>query len=94
MAKAPSRHPRAHCPSCHQTVRPTPILWGMPSQEGFDAAARGEFVLGGCLVSELDPSHVCPNCDARLFEMPDGGFDIWTPFSSFPMPWDDGPLVN
>ena len=91
----PPRQPRSHCPSCHQTVRPTPILWGLPSHEGFAMAQRGEVVLGGCLVGELDPSHVCPNCGIRLYELPDGGFEIAWPTWSMPqILGDDGPPLH
>lgn len=86
---------QAHCPACHRTVRPTPIVWGLPSHVGFEAAERGEVVLGGCLVSPFDPSHVCPECSTRLYETPNGEFEVWV--ASWPLPgpaYDGGSLPH
>lgn len=39
-----------------------PIVYGLPNAETFDAADRGELVLGGCLVTSADPDHRCKSC--------------------------------
>lgn len=88
MARRGRRAGPAHCPGCHREVESTPILWGLPSSDGFEAAKRGDVVLGGCLVSESDPSHICPLCGTRLRESPDGRFDLWVPAP--PFAWGDG----
>ncbi len=49
------------CPSCGATMMA--IVYGMPSYELFQAAERGEVILGGCLVSEDNPTVHCPDCD-------------------------------
>ena len=53
------------CPSCgsEDTV---PIMYGMPSQEGFLAANRGRVRLGGCIVIEgLSPDASCTACGVK-----------------------------
>lgn len=50
------------CPACGEDV--APVLMGYPSEDARRAAARGEVVLGGCLVwgdTPADPV-ACPNC--------------------------------
>lgn len=43
-----------------------PILHGLPSFEAFEAADRGEVVLGGCLVTDDDPEFACTGFDCGL----------------------------
>lgn len=92
------RHPAGiavHCPACHRTVLPVPILWGYPTPDGMEAAERGDVVLGGCLVGDLDPTHVCPTCAARLMRFEDGEYAVWTPPWFGPVHLDlDGPPVH
>jgi hypothetical protein len=38
-----------------------PILFGLPSKEGFEAAERGEYVLGGCVLPSEPVNRACPN---------------------------------
>jgi len=54
----------AKCKACGQ---PTVlrILYGEPSIEGFEAAERGELILGGCCISEDSPEWQCANCGQR-----------------------------
>lgn len=63
-------HPSAvaKCPNCAAMVRPLRIAYGMPGHELFEAAERGELVLGGCVIGGYDPmpSHRCPACAADL----------------------------
>ncbi len=40
----------------HLGVRVLPIMWGLPSREGFERARRREFVLGGCVIIYPFPS--------------------------------------
>jgi hypothetical protein len=34
----------------------------MPGAEMWEAAERGEIVIGGCVIRGDDPTHGCPNC--------------------------------
>ena len=41
----------------------TPIVYGRPSGKAlFEAAERGEVVLGGCVISDDMPLFVCSRC--------------------------------
>jgi len=53
--------PKKKCPACgsKDTVK---ILYGMPSYEAFELVERGEIVLGGCCVSDNDPTRHCKAC--------------------------------
>ena len=53
--------PRKKCPACssNDTVK---ILYGEPTYEDFKAAERGEFVLGGCCISDISPTRQCKAC--------------------------------
>ncbi len=48
------------CPTCGGKL--VPILYGLPSREGFEAAERGELALGGCTVTGDDPQLRCAGC--------------------------------
>src|SRR5262245_25742174 len=50
----------ALCPACGGRL--VPILYGLPSPEGFDAAERGEVALGGCTVTGNNPQLRCASC--------------------------------
>jgi predicted RNA-binding Zn-ribbon protein involved in translation (DUF1610 family) len=54
------------CPRCGAEMTPVPILYGMPTPDGFAAAERGEVELGGCIVGEESPEYRCPSCRAAL----------------------------
>lgn len=54
--------PMPECPRCGRNDRVIPILWGMPGWEAGAAEKRGELKLGGCCVSDDDPSHHCKRC--------------------------------
>ena len=60
------RKPRK-CPQCGGKV--VRILYGEPTPEAFEAAERGEFVLGGCLVNELSPDWECLGCRHRFIRI-------------------------
>ena len=49
------------CPEC-SSAGVVPILYGMPTREAWEAAERGEFVLGGCTVDEGQPTWSCSAC--------------------------------
>ena len=48
------------CPACGGRL--VPIVYGLPSPEGFQAAERGEVALGGCTVTGDDPQLRCLTC--------------------------------
>lgn len=45
------------CPSCGSPM--VRIVYGYPSPNLFERSARGEVVLGGCVVTGFDPTHQC-----------------------------------
>ena len=49
------------CPKCH-SAKVAPIMYGMPSYEGFQEAERGEVILGGCIVMPGQPDYGCLDC--------------------------------
>ena len=53
------------CPNCG-SERVTPIVYGLPSVQGMEAAKRGEVVLGGCMVYDLSPRWFCQACHRRF----------------------------
>lgn len=53
------------CPACGcKKVRP--IVYGEPMLSTFEAAERGELIIGGCVVTEGIPLWDCPNCSCRF----------------------------
>ena len=58
----------ATCPRCGVHGRLLPILFGLPTYEAFQRSQRGEFVLGGCVVGRVNPTHRCSACgrDVRM----------------------------
>lgn len=51
----------ADCPRCGAT-EVVPIVYGYPSRTTFEAAARGEVALGGCVVFAHAPTWRCLAC--------------------------------
>lgn len=49
------------CPRCGARAG-VPIRYGLPSPGMFDAAARGEIALGGCVIGPDDPNRRCTSC--------------------------------
>ena len=45
------------CPGCRRPV--VPIAYGYPGPEMFEAAERGEIILGGCTIDARNPTHSC-----------------------------------
>lgn len=72
---------RPKAPRCCDTPM-TPIAYGLPGSELFEAAERGEVELGGCVIDDSMPLYVCRRCgrtEGRLGD-DDGHFerDVWT----------------
>jgi hypothetical protein len=55
---------KAVCPYCRDADEVIPILYGMPSPEGFEMAERGEVFIGGC---EPGKTHYYCKRDNREF---------------------------
>lgn len=51
----------APCPACGSR-RGVPIVYGYPSSKLSKDAEKGLVVLGGCCVSEANPTRVCLSC--------------------------------
>ena len=49
------------CPHCGERVEPVPVMYGYPMPEAWEAAKRGELVIGGC-VPDFGPEAICPAC--------------------------------
>ena len=59
------RPPR--CPDCPEAHLGVPLVYGLPSADAFEAAERGELVLGGCLMEPGPvPDWACPECRQPL----------------------------
>jgi hypothetical protein len=56
----PAEPPR-FCPHCGADSV-APIAYGYPGTELFEAAERGEIILGGCIVRSEQPTWQCRNC--------------------------------
>lgn len=56
------------CPQCGGA--PTKIVYGYPTYETFEAAERGEVLLGGCMVWDGRPSSQCSQCGAEFGRRP------------------------
>lgn len=54
------------CPDCGGPT--TPIVYGLPGPELQRQAELGNVVLGGCCVSESNPTHHCPACDKEMHD--------------------------
>ena len=59
------------CPKCGFSDAVVPVGYGYPAPETMKAAERGEIILGGCVVGDIDPRHACRRC--RVY------FDFWRP---------------
>lgn len=64
------------CPACG-SLNTVKIIYGLPTPETIEAVYRGECVIGGCCVSDIDPKRHCKSCGQEfgggrlypLFEM-------------------------
>lgn len=66
--------PKKKCPACGSTDT-VKFLYGEPTYEAFESAERGEFVLGGCCVSDISPTRHCKACGQDF-----GGSDLFPLF--------------
>ncbi len=64
--KRKRRSRRKTCPSCKKTDEIVQILYGMPTQEAFEAGERGVLHIGGCIVEPEQPTHHCIRCDVSF----------------------------
>lgn len=48
------------CPKCGANL--TKITYGYPTNDMFDAHARGELIIGGCVVQPDSPEFACTEC--------------------------------
>jgi hypothetical protein len=55
------------CPHCG-AKKVVDILYGYPSDEGFEKADKGELVIGGCIVSGDNPSWQCTTCNTPIYQ--------------------------
>ena len=60
-----SAEPRL-CPRCGESVKPVPIVYGLPGPEMIEQAERRQIRLGGCVVGDESPDYACPACEAPL----------------------------
>ena len=51
------------CPVCGGPT--VPVVYGYPDHELFEAAERGEVVLGGCVIFDDQPERECLRCAPR-----------------------------
>ena len=58
--RAKAEREAARCPDCRE--RMVPIAYGFPGPEMFEAAERGEIILGGCTIDAANSTHSCA-CD-------------------------------
>ena len=54
------------CPNCGAR-NVVSILYGMPSSEMMKEGTAGKFVLGGCCVTDCDPSWECIDCGTQIY---------------------------
>ena len=58
------------CPKCGGKI--VEIVYGEPTDELFNAAERGEVILGGCCIAfdekgnQIDPKYGCVDCDEKF----------------------------
>jgi hypothetical protein len=50
------------CPQCHSSAQVVPIMYGLATSPAFEAAGRGEIVLGGCGIHRFSPKWRCKAC--------------------------------
>lgn len=63
------------CEKCGSDAGVVPILYGEPSPNAEAARARGELVLGGCMIFDSQPAWYCRACKHDLKA------DWWRPFA-------------
>lgn len=59
--RAKKRGSSGTCPKCKSGLA-VPIVYGLPTPEAFKAAAEGEIIMGGRVMSDDDPRWECSAC--------------------------------
>ena len=77
----------ARCPSCG-SGDVVPIVYGYPDEELWEASARGELHIGGCVVEPDQPTHACGTCRARFPFDPDEAATL-RPWRVRPAAWSE-----
>ena len=57
------------CPKCNSN-RVVNIVYGYPEPETFREAESGKIALGGCCITEDDPSWKCLGCGIKIYNIP------------------------
>lgn len=55
------------CPNCGAR-KVVSILYGLPSSDVVAEVTAGKVVLGGCCVTDCDPSWECTDCGTQIYE--------------------------
>jgi len=63
----------AICLECGYRGKPKRIVYGYPTGETAERAEKGEFWLGGCVVTGDDPLVACGRCGTPFEQLPHRG---------------------
>ncbi len=63
--------PTPPCPRCGSASQVVPVVYGMPSPQTEERAARGEVELGGCIVRPDFPAWYCRACELDFGQLAD-----------------------
>lgn len=55
------------CPKCNSN-RVVNIVYGYPAPETFREAENGKIALGGCCITDDDPSWLCFECNVEIYK--------------------------
>lgn len=61
LCRSCGKHLDVVCPNCGGTEA-TPIVYGLPGADLYELADHGSVFLGGCVISDWDPTHMCNTC--------------------------------
>lgn len=56
-----------YCPNCGKKTI-AEIIWGMPFSADMEMEKTGKVIIGGCIVSDNDPTWRCRSCDFDLYD--------------------------
>lgn len=59
------------CPQCGRGPHVVPIVYGLPTSEGFEADRAGGIRLGGCVIERDSPRWYCRQCEQRWGQIRD-----------------------
>jgi len=57
---------RKKCPGCGSTSGLRKIIYGMPD----GPVDESKYLIGGCCISGIDPTHECIECGHQIFKKP------------------------